>query len=296
MKILVTGATGFLGSNLIKALLKNGHEVCILKRSFSDAWRINEVLSQISTYDIDLCELEKPFKEQGKIDVVIHTATCYGRKGENIKKIIETNILFPLMLLEIASSYGTDVFINVDTFFNINNGLYKYLNEYVLSKKHFLEWAKQFANTGKICLVNTRLEHIYGPHDDETKFTNYVIKSCLRNVSELQLTEGEQKRDFIYIDDVVDAYMLLIKQEGNQVKQFQEYEIGSGQSISIRTFVELVHTIAKSNTRLNFGALPYRENEIMISCANTGKLSGLGWRANVSLKAGISAIINEEFL
>lgn len=273
------------------ALLKDGHQICILKRSFSDTWRITEALSHLSIYDIDQCELEESFKQEGKFDVVIHTATCYGRKGEAASQIIGTNILFPLKLMEIAISYKTDVFLNVDTFFNKDKITCQYLNEYALSKKHFVEWAKQYADDEKIHFINTKLEHIYGPNDDESKFTNYIIKSCLNNVSELQLTKGEQKRDFIYIDDVVNAYRVLIRKENNRIKYFQEYGIGGGNPIAIRTFVELVHKITKSTTRLNFGALPYRENEIMVSYANTEMLNHLGWKAKVALNDGIKAII-----
>ena len=67
MKILVTGATGFLGSHLVKALLKEKHQVIILKRSFSDTWRIEDVLENLISYDIDQYDLEKIFKEQNKI-------------------------------------------------------------------------------------------------------------------------------------------------------------------------------------------------------------------------------------
>lgn len=109
----------------------------------------------------------------------------------------------------------------------------------------------------------------------------------------MQLTKGEQKRDFIYIDDVVNAYRLLIRQEYNSLKHFQEYGIGRGIPIAVRTFVELVHKITKPTTRLNFGALPYRENEIMVSYANTEMLDQLGWKADVSANDGIKAIIGE---
>ena len=82
MKLLLTGATGFLGSNLIPAFLKAGHEVVILKRSFSDTWRIKDDLDKVRSYDIDLVPLERPFEECGRFDCVVHTATNYGRQGE----------------------------------------------------------------------------------------------------------------------------------------------------------------------------------------------------------------------
>jgi len=76
--ILLTGPTGFLGSHLLQALLNEGYKVIILKRSFSDTWRINHLLDNLKSYDINKTPLEKPF-EENKIDIIIHTATNYGR-------------------------------------------------------------------------------------------------------------------------------------------------------------------------------------------------------------------------
>ena len=288
MKVLVTGATGFLGSHLVKGLLRAGHEVAILKRSFSDTWRINHIIKQLDCYNLDKCALDAPFKSHGKFEAIIHTATCYGRKGEDIVEIFEANTLFPLKLLETAT------FFNTDTFFNTNTILSKYLNSYSLSKKNFMEWGKQFADSGKIQFTNIKLEHIYGPWDDESKFTTYIMKSCLANIPELRLTLGEQKRDFIYIDDVVEAYLMLLKTSNKEI--YQDYELGSGQAISIREFVETVHSMIGSKTMLNFGALPYREGEIMESNANISALKEIGWTPKINIKTGIEKIIIEGFL
>jgi nucleoside-diphosphate-sugar epimerase len=135
---------------------------------------------------------------------------------------------------------------------------------------------------------------MYGPGDDESKFTTHVIKSCLANVPELKLTAGEQKRDFIYIDDVISAYMILLEKAKQQTENFQEYDLGSGKAIKIREFVEIVHKITQSCTKLNFGVLPYRENEIMQSEADITSLMSLGWLCQTSLIEGIKKIVQSD--
>lgn len=286
MKVLVTGATGFLGSRLVKGLLFKGYEVTILKRSFSNTSRINNILGKVACYDLDRCKLDDPFKDQGKFDAVIHTATCYGRNGESDSLIFESNTGFPLSLLELSVNYNAGIFVNTDTI------LPKYINRYSLSKRHFVEWAKLTATTGNTQFINIKMEHIYGPGDDESKFAAYVIKSCLANIPELKLTLGEQKRDFIYIDDAVNAYLLLLRSK--HVKTYQDFELGSGKSITIREFVEIIHRITGTNTILNFGAIPYREGEIMESNADISALEKLGWAPVVSLEKGISSCVREE--
>jgi len=285
MKILVTGATGFLGSHLVKALLKQGHRVIVLKRSFSDTRRLKEVLSSVAVYDLDRSPLSDPFRDHGKLDAVLHTATCYGRGGESSSELCEANLAFPLRLLEAACSHGTARFINTDT------SLERGINAYALSKKQFSEWGKLAADGGRIRFVNVVLEHFYGPGDDDGKFVTHVIKSCREGVPELKLTKGEQERDFIYIDDVVSAYQLLLEQQGCAEPAWAEYPLGSGETVFIRALVEMISRLTGSTTQLNFGALPYRQNEAMRSVADVGALEGLGWRTTMDLAAGLARTV-----
>jgi len=279
-KILLTGATGFLGSHLLRAFLNKGWDVSIIKRSFSVTRRIDDLLHRVSFLNIDIDPLELIFEQKAPFDAVVHTATCYGRQGETASQILEANCSFPLRLLATATRFNTDTFFNTDTI------LSSYLNSYALSKRQFEEWGKLFSEQGKIGFVNLKLEHMYGPGDDSSKFSTFIFENLKSNVPQLELTLGEQKRDFIYIDDVVNAYVLLLENEGKK-RRFSEYEVGSGQAVSIRKIVECVKVIAQSRTELLFGVKPYRDNEVMFSQADIGKLEHLGWTPETSLKEGI---------
>jgi nucleoside-diphosphate-sugar epimerase len=136
-----------------------------------------------------------------------------------------------------------------------------------------------------------RLEHFYGPGDEASKFTTHVINSCLRNVPELKLTLGEQKRDFIYIDDVVSAYLIILEKLGQFPDLFNEFHVGSGAAVSIRDFVEKVHHITGSKTQLAFGSLPYRKGEVMSSHANVEPLEKLGWFCKINLEQGLNLVM-----
>jgi CDP-paratose synthetase len=288
MRILITGATGFLGSQIVRSCVHSGHEVLILKRSFSRTDRVHDLLPQLSVYNLDQCALEQPFLDHGPIDAVIHTATNYGRNHEGLSEIFETNTLFPLRLLDLAIQHKTDVFINSDT------TLDKFMNSYAFSKKQFMEWGKLAANNKWIRFINMKLEHFYGHGDDPSKFTTHVIQSCINNVAELKLTEGIQQRDFIHIDDAVSAFSLILHKYRYLNQAYLEYEIGSGEAVSIRHFVETVHRITNSRTALAFGAYAYRENEVMFTQAHIEALQWLGWTPRYSLEEGLRATIYEE--
>lgn len=281
MRILLTGATGFLGSSLAKTLHSEGHELIILKRRTSSLRRIEPITRDIVMYDLEGLDFSVPFGMHGRVDTVIHTATCYGRGGELPDQIFETNTKLPLKLLQAASVSGTDVFINSDT------SLDKDLNAYSLSKKQFAEWGRFYSDRHGIQFLNLRLEHFYGPGDDKSKFTTHVIMRCLENAPELKLTLGEQKRDFIYIDDVVSAYLAVLAGREVFSERFVEMDVGSGAVVTIREFVETVWRLSGSRTKLAFGAVPYRQGEVMFAQADISSLRALGWEASHSLEQGL---------
>ena len=281
MDILLTGATGFLGSYLTHAFLNEGHNVTILKRKKSNISRIKDVIDKIQSYDVDETGLDEVFLNN-KYDAVIHTATCYGRHKESTVEIMRTNDMFPLEVLLKAAENSVSRFINTDT------SSEKFLSDYSLAKKHFLDWGKKISAEKNITFINLCLEHMYGPYDDPSKFIDYIILKCKNNVDKIDLTEGKQKRDFIYIDDVVDAFLTVLYAD---LCGYRSFDVGSGCNISIRDAVEIIHEQLKSKTVLNFGAIPLRMNEVLESKVDLMPLKSLGWKPKYSFEEGIEKII-----
>ena len=285
--VLITGATGFLGSYVARACLAEGYHVCALRRKTSNFWRVRDIANRIDWYGSE-SSLERPFKRTGKIHHILHTATCYGRRGEHAADIIKTNLLFSLELLETAMTFHAETFINTDSL------LSKYVNSYALSKKQFVEWLKMMSD--RIRCVNMKIEHIYGPKDDAGKFVIWLMSRMLEGDPDIRLTEGTQHRDFIYITDVVKAYMLLLRSIGGYTG-YTDIDVGTGHFIPVRTFVEkiqgVIAEIAGREIRagLHFGALPYREADYLPIKEDLSRLYQLGWDAEVSLETGLRATI-----
>lgn len=285
MRILLTGATGYLGSQLAIRLLAEGHQVSALKRSQSSLNRLHGHKAAISFYDLDQDNWARIWHDPPVVDVVIHTATCYGRNGESLDQLLIANVLFPLRLLKQAAAAGVKRFVNTDTC------LAPAVSPYALSKRHFLEWARLVKPQEHLCFVNAVLEHFYGPDDDETKFTSQLLRQCLTHVPEIPLSSGEQRRDFIHVADVVSALLRLALEPQPPETRWKPYSVGSGQAVSIREFAQLVHRLTGSRSRLNFGALPLRENECMFSQANPAELRRLGWEPQFDLQTGLQNTI-----
>jgi len=281
--ILLTGATGYLGSELLKHWFSEGHKLIILKRSTSNVYRIENELSQCVSFNVDEPNWERVFNEYS-IDVIVHTAASYGRKGETIDEVVFANTLFPLHLLDLA------IKANVPYFINTASSLPRTINEYSLSKAHFQDWLIQ--KKDQIQFVDMVLEYFYGPGDDDWKFISMVVKKLKENVPTIDFTSGTQKRDFIYISDVVSAYDVILNRI-EELKSGTTIPVGSGTAYSLRSVVELCQELVGiHSTKLNFGALPDRLGEIPASHADTSRIESLGWTLSFSLNSGINKVIN----
>jgi len=287
VKILLTGGTGFLGSSLIKKLVYLEHDIYCIKRKSSSMFRVEGFIDKVKWFNIETVRFDEVIM-LNKIDCIIHCATDYGRKEVDPAQTTETNLILPLKLLHAASMGNVRIFINTDTVLD------KRIDSYSLSKRQFFEWLDKYSN--KIIAINVSLEHFYGPYDNDSKFVSYVINSMLSSGKNfINFTPGQQKRNFIYIDDVVDAFITILNSTNRMKKSLYDFEVGSDNTISIKNFVLLVKKLCDNHkTKLNFGAINYRENETMYTSTNTDKLKSLGWKPKYSLEEGLKKTIDFE--
>jgi nucleoside-diphosphate-sugar epimerase len=193
-----------------------------------------------------------------------------------------------MRVTEAALTAGTSLFVNTDTLLPAET------SPYAASKARFRDWARAHVGGSPLCFVNLRIEQMYGPGDDESKFPSFVIAHCMRNAEEIKLSPGAQERDFVHVDDVVAAIALFVLDRPALGAGFHEFEIGCGVPVSLRSFAESVRELSGARTRLAFGALPYRPNEVMRCVANPSALRALGWRCRHDLQSGLRATLAAE--
>lgn len=293
MRVLITGVTGFLGSHLAKFLTENGHSVIGVKRRTSSLERLNSIAD-----NLDLHDIEDGFEDfNSEVDAIIHTATCYGNQGESVSEILNSNVIFPLSLIEALKNNENLVFLNASTFFCKAKENYSYLKSYIKSKNIFHDIAKDYCQEHEIFFANINLEHMYGPGDAENKFVSMVLRKIVSNENSVAMTDGKQLRDFIHVFDVISAFeniLVYAKRNAAAEEKYINFELGTGTAVSVREFVDTMHRLAESKTILNYGALKHREGEIMHSEADIRCLiEKTGWHPKVNLIDGLGNVIAE---
>lgn len=291
MRILLTGPSGFLGSALANYWAAQGHELYLVARASSRLHRIHHLPSSARVVRFTNLHEIPAILCEAQPEVIVHTACSYGRKGESILNLLETNVQYGLMLIQASLEYTQNENKKI-TFLNTGTVLSPDVSFYALSKKQFSDWgaALSVQSKGHLQFINILLQQLYGPGDDRSKFITHIIETCRENQSHLKLTAGKQRRDLIYIDDAVSAYDTILKNRESFLDN-DSIDVGYGHATSIREFAELTKKIAAADTILDFGAIPYRENEAMLCLADVARLKSLGWHPSVSLEDGVQHII-----
>lgn len=288
-KILLTGATGFLGSHLLESLVSQEFEVAILKRDASNTSRIMHLMDKVESFNIDQYSVSAIFN-QFKPEIILHTACSYGRDNESLSQILYTNLMFGISLLEEAVKNNVTTFINTDTL------LPKNVSNYSLSKSQFSDWLQKYSKP--IQVINFRIEHVYGTRDDKKKFIPWLINEMLNGKEEINLTSGLQKRDFIYVSDVIAAYNLVL-QKRRILPSWSEFDLGTGFFTEVKELVVKIASILENEhnieiiPRLKFGSVPYREEDVMMPELDNKKIIELGWYYQVDVNKGVELITKE---
>lgn len=277
--VLITGINGFLGSSLAKALSAE-YSIIGLEYSLENLFRIAG--SNYKVYSAKDGIPDELFQEQ-KIDIIIHTATFYGKKNEDYTQMFNANLHSPFSLLDKAILNGCKLFVNTDTVLD------RFVSTYALTKRHFQEWL--YLRKNEIKVINMQLEHFYGPGAGSANFITSMVNKLRNNELQIDLTLGEQLRDFVFIDDIVSAYQTILEKQNLITDSYSSYQVCTDQLITIKDLMIMLKDLTQSSSKLNFGAVSYRENELMHSETDNADLINLGWQPMFTIKKGLQKTI-----
>lgn len=301
MKICVLGGTGYLGNRIINALIKADNQVfCICRKdSKSEKKFINE--KKVTYIVSDYMVLRDLFKYT-KFDCIIN-ASCTYMKNARIDDVVESNLIFPMRVLSLAveNYYGINSDYNNYSkiknhndkqlrFISFGTGLPNNFNLYTYTKKQFNRLGHFFSNEYGMEFINLELENYFGENEPKNRFIPSVVEK-LKNNEDIPLTQGEQLRDFVYVNDVINAICLLVNK--SQVPPYMDVPLGSGDAPSIKELITFIKEIMKSKSKLQFGKVPLRPNEPS-SYANLAMYNMLGGKIEYSWKDGIKKMLQLE--
>lgn len=297
--ILLTGGTGFIGSHLAERLLKENNNLIILKRSFSDTWRIDHLIKEysddqlifINTDEKNISDIFKDYNIEG----IFHLAAAYIKNPshQDIMTTVQSNINYPTELLNLAVNNNVKYFINTGTFFEYSlknlplteKSEIDSLNFYSTSKIAFEDILKYYCKEYNISCATLKLYTPYGPRDDENKIIPYLILSSLKG-EEININNPNNRLDIVHVFDIIDSYMKL----KNKILDLEKYE-----SFNVARDINYSIDEIYSSIKFNLGFEEKRdlnENQIPIFSDPAKIKSYLDWEPKIDINEGIKNTID----
>jgi CDP-paratose synthetase len=287
MKILVSGLTGFVGHHLGQRLINEGYNVHAIVRH--PAPKLKKLGIKTHIFNGQTESLMKLTKRE-RFDGVIHLASLFLAKHtpEDIKGLIDSNLLFGAQLLEAAAQNNVSWFINTGTFWqHYQNQPYSPVNLYAATKQAFEDIARYYTETTPMTIVTLKLSDTFGPNDTRPKIFTLWLRIGTSKEG-LNMSPGEQLLDISFIDNVVDGYLRLItllSKESGKTLRGQDFALKARQPLSLKKLAQVFEQVTGTTLHINWGKLPYRPREVMVPW-NRGKTVP-GYKPKVSLEEGI---------
>jgi len=295
-RILITGGTGFIGSRVVKKLIDVGDIPIVLKRSFSNVWRIREFIDNVTTYDIDKVSIEEVFRKE-KIDAIVNLAVSYKKYASfsDIDELVDVNIKFPVRLLELCKVNNIRLFVTAGSYFQYSHD-HSVLSDYRLSSARSLYSATKSA-LGDIMRYYSKYENVktaeliiftpYGEMDREERLIPHIIKQKLSG-NKVNLTQGFQRLNLVYVEDIADAFVKAI-----DLTDFQEpnliFNIANKESYSIREIVTVMEELFGSRIEVDWSVVKAEELDLsrnyLVDTEQAEKI--LKWRPRFNIYDGL---------
>lgn len=267
MRILVTGATGFVGQHLLPYLEKQGHEVYALVRPSTDGSKV--YTNHLYVFEDDIEHLASYLLEN-HVDGIIHLASLYiaQHKPADIKNIVTSNVYLGTAVMEAAVKAGVKWFLNTGTIwqnYNVEPYSDRYcpVNLYAASKQAFMYMAKYYTEVSDIRFCTLKLCDTYGANDTRRKIFA-LFEQIAKSGECLKMSPGDQKLDIVHIDNVVRDFEALAEKLDNGEQLREEYVVSSGRQKSLKEIAKQYEIDHQVILNIEWGGRPYRKREVMV--------------------------------
>ncbi|MDH3974414.1 MAG: NAD(P)-dependent oxidoreductase [Deltaproteobacteria bacterium] len=295
-KVLITGATGFVGSHLAKRLVSDGKDVHLIVRPGSDLSPLNSISEKITLHCHD-GSTEGMFSvvEKAEPHIVFHLASLFlaQHESKDVAPMIESNILFATQLAEAMTKFGVNSLINTGTAWqHYNNEDYNPVCLYAATKEAYEDILRYYTETTGLKVITLKLYDTYGPGDMRPKLFS-LLNRVAREKETMAMSPGEQLIDILYIDDVINAFIIAahrVMDAGSG--SMESFALSSGNPLKLKELILLYGEVFGEELTIEWGQREYRQREVMVPW-NRGEVLP-GWKPEIALREGIKKIIQEE--
>ena len=300
-RVLLSGGSGFVGANLARRLLGDGHEVHLLLRPGFRPWRIEEIRAHLRLHTAVLDDRESVARVVASVrpEWVFHLAAhgAYPTQTD-IDAMIRTNLAGTASLLDACLATGCSAFVNAGS--SSEYGFKDHApaeteplepnSAYAVTKAAATMYCRLQARRHDAWVPTLRLYSVYGPYEEPTRLLPTLIARGLQGRLP-PLVAPETARDYVFTEDVVDALLLAAVRRGGDLGAV--FNVGSGVQTTLREIVELARRLLGITEEPRWGSLPPRQWDTSVWVADNHLIAEtLGWRPAHTLEQGVKAMID----
>ena len=291
-KCIITGATGYIGSHVLKYLLSKGWDIHIVADPKFGYDAIEDVRSQIDIFEYngEINSLIDYFQIVNA-DVVFHLAAAVitNYKPEQVPVLIQSNIQFGTEILEAMKASSTRMIVSTGSYWqNYNSDNYNPVDLYAATKEAFEKIVQLYVDAFNFRHVNLRLFDVYGEDDKRPKLWN-ILKKIAGTDEILEVSPGEQMLDMVHISDVCTAYeaAYYLMLESTDIKN-KTFGVMTGNQHSLKSIIALYEQMMGKKMNVHFGGRAYKEREVMVPYKHYNVLPN--WNAKVMINKGLALL------
>ncbi len=297
-RAIVTGGAGFVAANLVRRLLRDGHEVVATVRPQSDTWRIDGLRDDIDCVELDIEDSAQVADLVGreKPDTIFHLAAhgAYSWQRER-RRIFETNLGGTMNVLEAAVAHNVNAVVVAGSsseygFKDHSPAEAEALepnSDYATAKAAATLLAGYIGRSESVDVVTLRLYSAYGPWEEPDRLVPKLVSSALAGRLP-PLVEPDTARDFVFVADVVEAFITAA--EKAEAATGRIYNLGTGRQTTLREIVETARRLFRVDEEPLWNTMPQRSWDTTIWVADSARIRAeLGWEPRTSLEQGLVA-------